>query len=297
MNMRIQPRAAGIGATRIVHQGFEPRRGISQPTKTRILSGWTAIAKVEKSSHPCPPMSERTPLARSALESPRQKGGRRWPWWWWRWWRQSQRRTTGRWWEGSAGSWSLWGRWRWGRFRWTAGSSWKRHWASSGNLRTIMICMFLPEKNSSGMIFFWRILFIVDSTNNDRFCLECMSRQNGNFSPMVWCPRATIWEPSRRWSVALQLCSKSLAGNLLCGKILICLDCKIVDNMISYMPSVEVQGWQRLLFSRPRTLKASVCLSDPIVTTVLLHQSAGAFDQSLARKSQIKSKSPYMRSV
>ena len=31
MNMRMHPRAAGMGATRIVHQGLDPRSGINQP--------------------------------------------------------------------------------------------------------------------------------------------------------------------------------------------------------------------------------------------------------------------------
>ena len=135
MNMRMHPRAAGMGATRIVHQGLDPRSGINQPGEEKSCCS-KKIISLKINSHLSPPRLEKTPLEHSALESPQQNRGQWWPWWWWRWWRQSLRRKIGWWWEGSADSWSLWGRWRWGRSRWRASSSWKIHLACTGNLRT-----------------------------------------------------------------------------------------------------------------------------------------------------------------
>lgn len=54
--MRMQPRAAGIGATRIVHQGFEPRRGINQPGQILIQPAKSSQAVAQKgltSARPC----------------------------------------------------------------------------------------------------------------------------------------------------------------------------------------------------------------------------------------------------
>ena len=112
-----------------------------------------------------------------------------------------------------------------------------------------------------------------------RVCINC------NCSPMVWRPRATIWGPSRRRSVALQLFSKSLSGSLLWGKYW----STWLSRWLwwSYMPSVEVHAWQPLVFSRPRTMKAEVSSSGPTLTTVVLHHFEVAFDQSLPRKSKI----------
>ena len=48
MNMRMQPRAAGMGATRIVHHGLEPRRGISQPESLRVTLCSKTKSNLEK---------------------------------------------------------------------------------------------------------------------------------------------------------------------------------------------------------------------------------------------------------
>ena len=44
----MQPRAAGIGATRIVQHGFEPRRGISQPESLRVTLCSKTKSNLEK---------------------------------------------------------------------------------------------------------------------------------------------------------------------------------------------------------------------------------------------------------
>ena len=123
------------GPLELSTKGWIQGAGSTNLEKKKVV----APKKLKINSHLSPPRLEKTPLEHSALESPQQNRGQWWPWWWWRWWRQSLRRKIGWWWEGSADSWSLWGRWRWGRSRWRASSSWKIHWACTGNLRTIKL--------------------------------------------------------------------------------------------------------------------------------------------------------------